>query len=187
MESFREQRCRSCLGLFFICPCCDRGQVYCGEDCQKRGRATQVRLAKRKYLADPDVREGERDRQREHRARVRDQGSEKVDPRASVPIDATLTPMTGGGDRDEGSDHASQESLAGPSRSASVVSPPPPAEGDEAMAPCTFVGPAPPIGLVRPTFDAVRCAFCGRGAQFVRVGPLRRWRKPRWQIRGRAP
>jgi hypothetical protein len=195
MESFREQRCRACLGLFHVCPCCDHGQVYCGIDCKKVARKTQVRDAKRKYLADEDVREGERQRQRDHRARVRDHGSQIVAPSASVPIDATRTPMTGGGDRDEGNKHANQESPpVGPPWPTEPVGAPRPTE-PEPVGPLhstSPIGPSPPtgpepVGAVQPARAEVRCAFCGRRAQFVRFGPLRRWRTPRWQIRGRAP
>lgn len=108
MESFREQRCRACLTVFWICRQCDRGQRYCGDDCRSIGRARSVRDAKRKYLSDPDVREGERERLREFRARVRDQGSEIVAPAASVPAAATSAPMDGadrgGGEHDDTSD-----------------------------------------------------------------------------------
>jgi hypothetical protein len=181
MESFREQRCRSCLRVFYVCPCCDRGQVYCSIECKKVGRDAQVRDAKRKYLADEDVRQGERERQRDYRARVRDQGSPKVAPSASVPIDATRTPMDGGGDRDEGSDHANQESPAGPQPPAEPVGPQPPASP---MEPSPPLAPASPV---QPARAEVRCAFCGRRALFVRFGPLRRGRTPRWQIRCRDP
>lgn len=189
MESFREQRCRACLGLFYICPCCDHGQVYCGADCKKLSRDAQVREAKRKYLADEDVREGERERQRDHRARVRDQGSQKVAPDASVPIDATRAPMDGGGDRGGGNDHASQESPVDPQQPAVYVGSLRPAM-PIAPPPVDPVGPPPPVAPtspVRPASAEVRCAFCGRRALFVRFGPLRRGRTSRWHIRGRAP
>jgi hypothetical protein len=197
MESFREQRCRWCLGLFHVCPCCDHGQVYCGPDCKKAGRDAQVREAKRKYLADEDVREGERKRLRDYRARVPDHGSQKLAPDASVPIDATRTPMDGSGDRDGGNDHASQESPVGllqpepgaPQRSA-MPTPPPPVAPTVSPPPVDLTGPAPPVAPsagLRPASTEVRCAFCGRHARFVRFGPLRRGRLPRWQIRGRAP
>jgi hypothetical protein len=172
MESFREQRCRACLGLFHICRCCDHGQAYCGVDCKEVARDAQVRNAKRKYLADEDVREGERQRQRDRRARVRDHGSQIVAPSASVAIDATCTPMDGDSDRDEGNNHANQESLVGPPWPAEPIDPPRPVD---------------PVGAVQPARAAVQCAFCGRRAQFVRFGPLRRWRTARWQIRGRVP
>lgn len=194
MESFREQRCRACLGLFHICRCCDHGQVYCGVDCKEVARDAQVRDAKRKYLADEDVREGERQRQRDYRARVRDHGSQEVAPSASVPIDATRTPMTGDGDRDEGNDYANQKSLVGPPWPAEPepVSPPPPTE-PEPVGPLYSTGPidpprpVDPVGAVQSARAEVQCAFCGRRAQFVRFGPLRRWRTARWKIRGRAP
>jgi hypothetical protein len=190
MESFREQRCRACLGLFHVCPCCDHGQVYCGVDCKKVARKAQVRDAKRKYLADEDVREGERQRQRDHRARVRDHGSQIVAPSASVPIDATHTPMTGGGDRDEGNDHANQESPVGPPPLVEPVGPPPlvePVDPLQSTSPTRPQRPMDPVSTAPPARAEVRCAFCGRRTQFVRFGPLRRWRTPRWQIRGRVP
>ena len=181
MESFREQRCRSCLSVFHDGPCCDHGQVYCGDDCKKRGRDAQVRKAKRKYLADEDVREGERERLRDYRARrVPDHGSPKVAPDASVAIDATRALMDSGGDRDGGNDHASQESPVGPCAPSEPVSPRP-------AIPVGSPLPAEPVGAVRSASTEVRCAFCGRRALFVRVGPLRRWRTPRWQIRCRDP
>jgi hypothetical protein len=209
MESFREQRCRVCLRVFHICPCCDHGQVYCGDDCKKVGRDAQVRKAKRKYLMDEDVREGERERLRDYRARVPDHGSQKLAPDASVPIDATRALMDSGGDRAGGSNHASHESPvgswqpaepAGPLRPATPISPPAMPIGSPRVDPIDSVGTLPvdligsvdaprvdPIGPVRSARAEVRCAFCGRGAQFVRFGPLRRGRTPRWQIRGRDP
>jgi hypothetical protein len=190
MESFREQRCRFCLSVFHVGPCCDHGQVYCGDDCKKRGRDAQVRKAKRKYLADEDVREGERERLRDYRARrVPDHGSQKVAPDASVAIDATRALMDSGGDRDGGNDHASQESPVGPCAPSEPVSPRS-AIPVGARPPVDPVGAPPsvdPVGVVRPARTEVRCAFCGRRALFVRVGPLRRWRTPRWQIRCRDP
>ncbi|HET9625538.1 MAG TPA: hypothetical protein VFP84_29425 [Kofleriaceae bacterium] len=175
MESFREQRCQWCQRVFYICPCCDRGQVYCGPDCQRAKREEQVREAKRKYLTDEDVREGERVRQRERRARVRDQGSQKLVPDASVPIDAMRALMDSGGTRDGGNEHGSEVSpVDGPASTASSRAVP-----SEEPA-----GAAPRARLVA---GEVRCAFCGRCARFVRFGPLRRWRIPRWKIRRRAP
>jgi hypothetical protein len=112
MESFREQRCRTCRSVFWVCRRCDRGDAYCNAECRGAARAKQVRRAKRKYLADPDVREGEAERLREYRARVRDQGSKKVAPAARVPAAATGAPMDGG-DRGGGDHDAESEGLVG--------------------------------------------------------------------------
>lgn len=189
MESFREQRCRACLALFYICSCCDHGHVYCGEGCQTAARDAQVRKARRKYLADDDVREGERQRQRDRRARVRDQGSPIVAPSASVPIDATPTLMDGGGDRAEGHDHASQKYAVGAVRPAAAIA----LAATEPIDPAqparpSSLPPVPPGGPIRQASVEVRCAFCGRCALFIRFGPLRRDRRPsRWHIRARAP
>jgi hypothetical protein len=175
MESFREQRCRWCQRVFYICPCCDRGQAYCAPDCQRAAREEQVREAKRKYLTDEDVREGERVRQRERRARVRDQGSQKLVLDASVPIDAMRALMGSGGIRGEGNEHGSEVSPVDGHESTPSIS----AEPSEDLA-----GAA---SRARPVAGEVRCAFCGLCALFVRFGPLRRWRIPRWKIRRRAP
>jgi hypothetical protein len=197
MESFREQRCRACLGLFYICSCCDHGQVYCGDECQTAARDAQVRKARRKYLADEDVREGERQRQRDRRARVRDQGSREVAPSVSVPIDAARPLMDSGGDRAEGHDHASQEYVVGAMRRATAVSvaatepirPAPTAEFRDPARPERPIRSRPvlPCGRIQPASAAVQCAFCGRRTLFVRFGPLRRGRPSRWYIRARAP
>jgi hypothetical protein len=84
MESFREQRCPTCLVVFWICRSCDRGHVYCGEDCRDVGRREQVGIAKQKYLADEDVREGERERLRAYPPRT-GSCSQKVVFTGSVP------------------------------------------------------------------------------------------------------
>jgi hypothetical protein len=112
-----------------------------------------VRTAKAKYLRDPAVREGERERLREYRRRVRDPASKEVVFRASVPAAATSTPMDGaargGGDANARYDVAVDE--------------------------------------MRAVDGGVPCWVCGRRARFVRFGPLRAWRRPRWIIRARAP
>lgn len=112
MESFREQRCRVCLVVFWICRWCDRGQAYCTQDCRDEGRARSVREAKRKYLLDEAVREGERQRLREYRARVRDQGSKKLAPSASVLAPARSAPVDGDA-RGEGEHDAESDGPVG--------------------------------------------------------------------------
>jgi hypothetical protein len=112
MESFREQRCRTCLVVFWICRWCDRGHAYCNAECRAAGRSRSVCEAKRKYLLDEAVREGERQRLREYRARVRDQGSKKVAPAASVPAAATDAPINGG-DRGGGEHDAKSDGPVG--------------------------------------------------------------------------
>ena len=43
-EPLRFRRCHNaeCNALFTICPCCDRGQRYCGSACRQRARRAQV-------------------------------------------------------------------------------------------------------------------------------------------------
>jgi hypothetical protein len=112
MESFREQRCRTCRAIFYVCRRCDRGQAYCSDACGVVSRARQVRDAKQRYRQHELVLADERDRQRERRRRVRDQGSEKVAPRGSVPADAMSPPMDGG-DRAGGDDAESDGLVSG--------------------------------------------------------------------------
>jgi hypothetical protein len=108
MESFREQRCRACKAVFYVCRRCDRGQAYCGEVCRRAGRCAVVRAAKQRYRQHALVREDERERLRDRRARVRDQGSKEVAPEASVPAAALSTSMDdverGGGEPDASND-----------------------------------------------------------------------------------
>ena len=108
MESFREARCRLCWAVFYVCSCCDRGQAYCGDSCRQVKRRAQVRKAKQEYLRDQDVREGERERLRAYRRRVRDQGSRKVAFTGSVLAAATSVPIDGpdrgGGESNAGKD-----------------------------------------------------------------------------------
>lgn len=112
MDSFREQRCRACLVVFYICRRCDRGQAYCGEVCRRQRRRAVVRAAKQRYRRHELVLEDERERLREHRARVRDQGSKKVAPEASVPAAAMSPPMVGG-DRVGGRSDAKSDGAVG--------------------------------------------------------------------------
>ena len=110
MDSFREQRCRACLVVFYVCRRCDRGQAFCGLECRRVRRRAVVRAAKQRYRRHVLVREDERDRQRERRARVRDHGSQEVALKASVPAVAMSAPMDGG-DRVRGAHDASNEVL----------------------------------------------------------------------------
>lgn len=113
MESAREQRCRTCLTVFVVCRYCDRGQAYCADACHAIARTAQIRDAKRRYLADEDVREGERERLRAYRARVRDQGSQEVAPRASVSLAETTAPVGGALDPGRGTDDVEEVQAIG--------------------------------------------------------------------------
>ena len=168
MESAREQRCRTCLVVFKVCRHCDHGQAYCRDACHDVARAAQIREAKRRYLADEDVREGERQRQRDYRARVRDQGSKEVAPCASVSLAVTTAPLTGGSAHERGTDDVEEVRAVGGLR---------PVDEEVRCA----------VGGLRPVDEEVRCAFCGRSVRFIRLGPLARRRPARWRIRARAP
>jgi hypothetical protein len=112
MDSFREQRCRACLVVFYVCRGCDRGQAFCGLVCRRQRRRAVVSAAKQRYRQHVLVLEDERERQRERRARVRDQGSREVASEASVPAVAMSAPMDGG-DRGGGETDASNDGPVG--------------------------------------------------------------------------
>ena len=74
-------RAEGCGGLFFICRCCYRGQVYCSQRCRERSRREQRRRANRKHQMSWEGRLDHRDRQAAYRRRravrlVTDQGSD---------------------------------------------------------------------------------------------------------------
>ena len=70
-EPLRFRRCHNseCNALFTICPCCDRGQRYCGSACRQRARRAQVAAAGRRYQASDAGREAHRQRQSRYRHR----------------------------------------------------------------------------------------------------------------------
>jgi hypothetical protein len=185
MESFREQRCRACLGIFHVCRRCDRGQVYCGQVCRVRGRRRVVHDAKRRYRQHELVRADERERQRERRGRVRDPGSPKVAPDASVPAAATSTPMDGGqrgGEDDDETDQGPAAAmLATGSDDRSTSSPV--ESSDDTHQVDSRDGP---IGGMRPPGGQIPCAVCGRVTAFVRFGWLRSARRRRPRARARV-
>ena len=60
---------RVCGVMFYICSSCYRGQVYCGDECRRRMRRQQMRVANRKHQDSPEGRLDHRDRQRAYRER----------------------------------------------------------------------------------------------------------------------
>ena len=45
-----------CGAMFYICGSCYRRQVYCGEECRRRMRRQQTRIANRKHQDSPEGR-----------------------------------------------------------------------------------------------------------------------------------
>jgi hypothetical protein len=69
--------CSRCHRQVVICRRCDRGQMYCGQDCALEVRRHNQREARRRYQATDRGRRMHADRSREYRARIRcvtDQG-----------------------------------------------------------------------------------------------------------------
>jgi hypothetical protein len=69
--------CSRCRQQVLICRRCDRGQIYCGQDCALEVRRSRQREARRRYQASERGRQMHADRSRQYRARgrrVTDQG-----------------------------------------------------------------------------------------------------------------
>ena len=71
LKTLRQRFCRAagCRELIFVCPGCDRGQVYCSEDCRRVCRAEQQRAASRRYQKTPAGMLAHRIRQQTYRRR----------------------------------------------------------------------------------------------------------------------
>ncbi len=81
--ALRQGFCRApgCGQIFFVCPSCDRGQVYCAPACRQVARRLQCRAANLRHQRSEEGRLDHRDRQRAYRerragGRVTDQGSQ---------------------------------------------------------------------------------------------------------------
>ena len=72
-ESLRMRFCRnqSCLALFFLCPQCDHGNVYCTTTCREQNREKHVREARLRYEETSRALELHRERQRRYRIRLK--------------------------------------------------------------------------------------------------------------------
>ena len=70
--------CAGCRLQVLICSCCDRGQIYCAEDCAQRARRRSLQCAGQRYQNGPPGRRRHAARQGRYRARgkkVTHQGS----------------------------------------------------------------------------------------------------------------
>jgi hypothetical protein len=70
--------CARCRAQVLICSCCDRGNIYCEQDCAQRSRRESQRDAGRRYQASHRGRRRHAERARAYRARqqkVTHQGS----------------------------------------------------------------------------------------------------------------
>lgn len=83
--------CNWCGTIFFICPCCDRGHAYCGDECRRRGRTRSKREARARHQKSPegqaDHRQAMRDLRDRQRADVTDHGSERAPLERTVAIE----------------------------------------------------------------------------------------------------
>jgi hypothetical protein len=100
--------CARCRTQVLICSCCDRGNVYCEQDCAQRSRREAQREAGRRYQSSRRGRRKHADRARGYRARQKkvthhgslqgpadDVMSERAAPRVSAPRDPSAsTPRT---------------------------------------------------------------------------------------------
>jgi hypothetical protein len=76
--SARLCQCARCRVQFLVCRQCDRGRIYCGEECSHAARAASLTAAGRRYQLGLQGRLHHAERQRRYRARkqkVTHQGS----------------------------------------------------------------------------------------------------------------
>lgn len=163
--------CVRCHQLVFVCSCCDRGQIYCSCLCALVARQEAIRLASAHYQLTRQGKLNHALRQAGYRLRLRllrikvtHQGSPKIDPSVSAPLD-----------------HQPQASLqqaqAEEERSVQENQPTPTQEATDCTTGTAHCEPA--TGLVR-------CSFCHRLCQaFIRRNFRRRARVP--NARKRCP
>jgi hypothetical protein len=75
--------CARCRAQVLICSCCDRGNIYCEQDCAQRSRREAQREAGRRYQSTRQGRRKHAERARAYRARqqkVTHQGSPRPPP-----------------------------------------------------------------------------------------------------------
>jgi hypothetical protein len=68
----REARCPWCKRVFFVCECCDQGQVYCGPEHRDAGRRASRRRSNAVHQASEEGREDHRDHNEAYRKRRRE-------------------------------------------------------------------------------------------------------------------
>jgi hypothetical protein len=72
--------------VFYVCPRCDRGQIYCRRACAKAARVVSLREIRRRHERSPEGRRDHAARQAAYRARhkVTDQGRQEFAPSRNV-------------------------------------------------------------------------------------------------------
>ena len=83
LGSGRTFTCVHCHGVVLVCPHCDRGQRYCGQQCRDQARRLRQRQAGRRYQSTPQGSCAHARRQRRYRARG---GQKKVTHQGSPAV-----------------------------------------------------------------------------------------------------
>jgi hypothetical protein len=98
--------CARCRAQVLICPCCDRGNIYCEQECAQTSRRNAQREAGRRYQSSHRGRRKHAERARAYRARQKkvthqgslQQPSDDVMPKCAAPTvsssPTTRTPQT---------------------------------------------------------------------------------------------
>ena len=185
----REARCGFCRGVFYLCPPCDRGQIYCSNECRVPGQRNRRRLANQRHQRTREGRRDHADRQREYRAarkKVTDQGRPPLESSGNVCAPEEKTEITL-----NSSLHTSvMKGLHEPAllRDPTLAGTNPPIlslrePGTASCGPAPTRSGPPARGLHSPRGSltlvgpaSLGCAVCGREGEFIRAGPLRRLR-----------
>jgi len=128
--------------MFFICSCCDRGQVYCSPACRDTARCLQRRAAKRRHQQSEEGRLDHLDRQRAYRRRLARSDN--------TPAEKTVT------------DHGSY-----PPPSYDTVSAAPFDDSEPTRRVADLIRLMPPHGRFWLNQPGVVCSVCGRSGRFI--------------------
>jgi len=84
VDVLRIRECRYCKQVFFICRSCDRGHAYCSEHCREEGYKRTRRAARAKHQSTKEGRDDHRERQKEHRRRLKNRVTDQTSQAAEA-------------------------------------------------------------------------------------------------------
>jgi hypothetical protein len=161
---FRQRFCKAadCRALFCICSNCDRGQLYCSNECRRRSRLEQLRAARRRHQQSAEGRDDHRDRQRAYRRRktaISQASPPKVPPRhqqlsPAEPLDQCDLQPSG-----LGSQASAQKSVTDQSPDRCATS--------AMILPPRSWWPIEPVREPSHGLRVIVCRFCGRIGLFL--------------------
>jgi len=90
MTSARMFNCALCRTLTTICSCCDRGHIYCSDECASSARKTSVQSANKRYQDTYAGRANHAARQKRYVARLKNASQKMTDHTSQPPHNILL-------------------------------------------------------------------------------------------------